>query len=67
MNTSSWLATWLDWEMLEVSHATPIYGAMVPIAELPAKSGRDVFAELGGRYLLRYVPEHQLDLFGRGD
>ena len=66
MNTSSWLATWLDWEVIEVSHKGRIYPSALPIDQLPLRTGSEVFNELGGRWLLRYVAEHQLGRFGSG-
>ena len=51
MASSGWLSTQLDEFMLGKKI---IYHAM-PAAGLPVKTGVDVFNELGGRQLLRYV------------
>jgi hypothetical protein len=48
------LATVLDQEMLEKKGAL-IAARTVADAALPKKSGADVWRELGGRYLMRYL------------
>jgi hypothetical protein len=66
MGTSSLLATLLDQEMLENRGTVSILPAPTPDAMVPAKNGNDVFEELGGRFLLRYVVPAQLAVFGSG-
>lgn len=58
MGTAGLLATNLDWYMLE-NRGTPISSGVTPDEEFPVKSGEEVFEELGGRFLLRYLlPSH---------
>jgi hypothetical protein len=64
--TAGSLATILDGEMLEVVHGVQIEARTVPDSKLPLKSGVQVAAELGGRYLLRYVLNRQLGSFLAG-
>jgi hypothetical protein len=66
MGTSSWLATLLDWEMLEVRRGVSIEPSTAPVDMLPKKTGHQVANELGGRYLLRYLLPNQLGRFTRG-
>jgi hypothetical protein len=54
------LATNLDRQMLEV-RGIVIEPTVTPDAEVPLKSGTEIFEELGGRFLLRYL------LPGQGD
>ena len=65
MNVCSWLATWLDWEML-VQRGVAIEPPTTPIALLHRKTGSQVADELGGRYLIRYLLVGQVGLFSRG-
>lgn len=65
MGTSSWLATWLDSEMLErrgVTIPSPIQARTL----LSHRSGTEIAAELGGRCLLRYLVSSQIGLFAGG-
>jgi hypothetical protein len=55
MGTSSWLATILDQELLEVVHKVGIYARRTPLDRMISKDGVSVSTELGGRYLLYYV------------
>jgi hypothetical protein len=66
MGTSSWLATLLDQEMLEVQQAAAIASRGTPDSQLQRRSGADVARELGNRYLLRYLLPHQLGQFQNG-
>ena len=66
MGTSSLLATLLDQEMLENRATVSITPAPIPDARVPVKNGNAVFAELGGRFLLRYVVPAQLTAFEAG-
>lgn len=66
MGTSSLLATLLDQEMLENRGTVSILPAPTPDAMVPAKSGKAVFEELGGRFLLRYLVPAQLTAFTAG-
>ena len=56
MGSSAWLATMLDEQMLEKRVQVPT----VPLEHLPRRSGAEVAKELGGRWLLRYVPSAQV-------
>lgn len=60
MGTSSWLATLLDQEMLEVVRKVSIRPRTTPDAMLPQLNGPQVATHLGGRYLLRYLLPHQV-------
>jgi hypothetical protein len=51
MASAAWLATQLDEYML----GKKIMHHAIPAKDLPVKSGDEVFNELGGRQLLRYV------------
>jgi hypothetical protein len=53
------LATVLDQEMLE-GRGVEIASRVTPDAQLPEKAGVDVFAELGGRFLVRYLLKESL-------
>jgi hypothetical protein len=66
MVTGGWIATWLDMEMLEAKHGVTLASPTTPDAMLPRKSGVQVAAELGDRYLLRYLLPNQVGLFSRG-
>jgi hypothetical protein len=66
MGTSSWLATLLDLEMLELAKGIAIASAWTPAGDLPDKTGAEVAEELGGRYLLRYLLPNQVGQFVDG-
>lgn len=53
------LATILDQEMLE-GRGVEIASRITPDARLRVKSGTDVFAELGGRFFVRYLLKEAL-------
>ena len=59
------LATILDQEMLE-GRGVEIASRITPDARLPKKSGEQVFAELGGRFLVRYLLKEGLSTAIRG-
>src|SRR5947209_7427329 len=63
---ASTLATWLDWLML-LERGVAISSAGIPIERLPLKTGVEVFAELGGRFLIRYLVPAQVGRFSQGD
>jgi hypothetical protein len=65
-NASSYLALQLDQEMIERTHGIPIASRVTNLAGLPPKTGVAVSAEIGGRYLLRYLMDHQMTLFNAG-
>ena len=65
MSTCSALATRLDEEML-LTRPAIIYPSDTAIAAMPARSGADVAAELGGRRLLRYLTRSQYGQFAAG-
>jgi hypothetical protein len=65
-DTSDFLATRLDLLMLEQRRILPAR-AGVDVRHLPLKSGVDVFNELGGRFLIRYLADHQVGRFLNGD
>lgn len=64
-NTSSWLATFLDYELLHAK-GVQVEDAWMPIAALPSKTGVEVASELGGRFLLRYLLQYQVGNFSSG-
>lgn len=64
-NTSSWLATLLDQEMLQLN-GVRIASRLTPDWRLPRKTGGTVAGELGGRYLLRYVLSSQVGRYASG-
>ena len=66
MGSCSRLATVLDQEMLETSRNRRIAARSVPDGKLLERSGEDVAAELGGRYLLRYMMAHQVGQYADG-
>ena len=68
MASAAWLATNLDQEMLEAGRnpAVVIAARPTPDGGLPRKNGGQVAAELGGRYLLRYLLPHQVGLYRHG-
>jgi len=71
MGSSSWLATALDHEMLEVARRVEIAPRVTPDSDLGTdtrwnKTGRAVAKELGGRYLLRYLLPHQVGSYPAG-
>lgn len=59
------LATILDQEMLE-GRGVEIASRVTPDARLPKKSGEEVFAELGGRFLVRYLLKEALQTATQG-
>lgn len=65
-NTSSLLATRLDYQMLRERGVT-VQPPHLAVDSLPRKSGADVFDELGGRLLIRYLVSAQVGRFGEGD
>ena len=71
MAAASWLATMLDHEMLELARRVPIAPRSTTDRALETspkwnKSGAQVAAELGGRYLLRYLLRDQVGLYRDG-
>lgn len=54
MTSCAWLATQMDQHML----GSKIADSLVPESKLAVKTGEEVFTELGGRMLLRYVEAH---------
>ena len=66
MGVSGWIATLLDWEMLEVKGKIIIQPVNTPIDQLESKSGQKVSKEIGRRYLLRYLLPHQIGRFTNG-
>lgn len=62
---ASRLAKILDQEMIERS-GTKIASALTPDGALPIRPGADVAAELGGRFLIRYMVKKQLGSFISG-
>src|SRR5437867_2581044 len=64
---SSWLATFLDREMLALRRGVHIAAPSVRVENLPRKTGRRVAAEIGGRYLLRYLLPYQVGRYTRGN
>jgi hypothetical protein len=62
MGTAGQLATNLDLYMLANQGSTIVAGT-TPDDEVPSKSGREVFEELGGRFLLRYLLPSQTRVF----
>ncbi len=65
MSTSSAIATRLDEEMLAL-RGIRIYPAHTPLHSMPTRAGAAVSAELGGRYLLRYLMRRQYRQFATG-
>ena len=65
MATCRAIATRLDEEMLAHRPAI-VYPSHTPLAAMPARSGPDIAAELGGRYLLRYLIRRQYRQFTTG-
>jgi len=65
-NTSSFLATRMDEEMLTERHIHPARPNL-DVNLLPLKTGLQVFDELGGRYLIRYLTDLQYGRFTGGD
>ena len=59
------LATILDQEMLE-GRGVEIASRITPDVRLPKKSGEAVFAELGGRFFVRYLLKEALPSATRG-
>ena len=64
-STCSALATRCDEEML-LSRPAIVYAPTVSIAAMPPRSGASVSAELGGRFLLRYLMRSQYRQFAAG-
>jgi hypothetical protein len=52
--------------MLEVVHRVQIAQPTTPLDQLPQKTGAQVAAEIGGRYLLRYLLPYQVGRYGAG-
>ena len=65
MATCSAIATRLDEEMLAHRPAI-IYPSHTTLSAMPARPGPDIAAELGGRYLLRYLIRKQYRQFTTG-
>ncbi len=65
MSTCSAVATRLDEEMLSLRPAH-IYPAHTPLHLMPSRTGAAVSAELGGRYLLRFLMRRQYRQFSTG-
>lgn len=65
MSSSSWIATYLDEEML-ARKGVLIADRLTPDDSLPRKPGTEVAEELGGRFLLRYMARDQVGRFGSG-
>jgi hypothetical protein len=65
MATCSAIATRLDEEMLAQRPAI-VYPSHTPLLGMPTRPGSDVAAELGGRYLLRYLIRKQYRQFTTG-
>ena len=66
MGVSGWIATLVDWVVLEIKGKIDIQPVNTPIDQLKSKSGQDVAKEIGGRYLLRYLLPHQIGRFTNG-
>jgi hypothetical protein len=62
MGKAGLLATNLDRHMLE-ERGTMIIAGTTPDDVVPSKEGEEVFEELGGRFLLRYLLPGQKDVF----
>src|SRR5436190_19519643 len=58
-------ATWLDQDMFE-RRGVSIARAGLPVDELPRKTGTDVFLELGGRLLVKYIVRDDVGRFRGG-
>ena len=65
MDTCSAIATRLDEEMLALRPAH-VYPSHTPCNSMPARGGSVIAAELGGRYLLRYLTRKQYRQFTSG-
>lgn len=65
MGTSSWLATWLDYQFL-IDQGAIVYQARQVSDTLPERGGEEVARELGGRKLLRYLLPEQVGSFRNG-
>lgn len=65
MASCSAVATRLDEEML-ASRPAHVYPSHTPLATMPPRTGASVAAELGGRYLLRYLTRKQYGQFTSG-
>src|SRR5438552_18823953 len=63
---AGFLATMLDQEMMEEKHKATVYRPSTPDHLLPSRSGHDVSAEIGHRYLLRYLLPKQVGKFTKG-
>lgn len=64
--SASFIATLLDWEMLEVVNGVPIAPSTTRDEDLDEKTGAKVSKDLGGRYLLRYLLPQQAGQFQEG-
>jgi hypothetical protein len=62
--SSSWMATLLDQEQIE--RANPIAPRSQSVLLMPDRSGVEVSAEIGGRFLVRYLAESQVSAFQSG-
>jgi hypothetical protein len=62
VDTCSAIATRLDEEMLTLRSAY-VYPSHTPLSAMPSRTGRAIAAELGGRYLLRYLVRKQYRQF----
>jgi hypothetical protein len=58
---SSWIATILDQEQIELTNA--IAPRTQDVQQMPDREGKDIGIELGGRLLVRYLVESQVDEF----
>jgi hypothetical protein len=70
MATSSWLATWLDFDYLTEGRGATLQAPLMPgDPPLPARTGAEVAAELGGRKLLHYMTRYNVGRYqsGRSD
>jgi len=66
MGTSSWLATMLDQEMLEVVQRAHIHPRRTPLDQMGPRDGATVAKELGGRYFLHYIQRYQVGRYTTG-
>ena len=67
MGTSGWLATVLDAEMIEGrSGLNAIASRLTPEHRLNSRTGIEVWHEIGGRFLLRYLLPEQVGQFRQG-
>jgi hypothetical protein len=64
-DTSALLATWLDHERL-TRRGVHIAPAGLTIEQLPLRTGREVFSELGGGLLVKYILSDDIGRFRNG-